>query len=156
MGRPRDDDKAVEVYLAHKQEPQLTLVALAARFGIAHSTVRRYLEAGRAADQWVAQFDRGEIATTVHGALAELLHSAIEDANGAEDGKERALHRQVALGVIDRVMRLHGLAAPTRVQVEDAPKPPDPDFVERIRAARARGDRELRADLDPDDEGVRY
>lgn len=156
MGRPRDDDTAVAVYLAHKSEPELTLVALAARFGIAHSTARRYLEAGRAADQWVAQFDRGEIATTVHGALAELLQAAVQDANAAEDGKERALHRQVALGVIDRVMRLHGLAAPTRVQVEDAPRPPDPVFTEKIRQARMRGDRELRADLDPNDKGVRY
>lgn len=160
MARTRNDELAVEVYLAHKADPDLPVSHLAARFEIAHSTARRYVEAGRIADQWVPAFDRLEMAGAVQAALLEILQASSEDATAAEDGNERAKHRTVAIAVIDRLIRLHGLAAPTRVQIEDVPKPPDPAFIEGIRQARLRGDRELKADLDPNDplngNGKRY
>lgn len=157
MAPQRDDEKAVEVYLAHRAAPHKSARQLAAEFGTTHATVKRWIELGRDAEEWQVVFDRSALITTIHGALASMLHSSIEDAAAARDWREKIEHHKLALGVIDRFTRLHGLAAPTRVQVEDTtPRPPDPEFAERIRRARLAGDRELARDLDPNDDGKRY
>lgn len=131
-----------------------TLRGLGREFGLDPSTVRRYVDLGRHAEVWTVAYDRQQITTVIHEALAELLDDALEDARACTDGKERALHRQVALGAIDRVIRVHGLAAPSRVHVTGMTGP-DPDLVvavsDEVRALQAR-ERDRAMDPARDDE----
>jgi hypothetical protein len=143
---PPDDDRVVAVYLAHRADPARSARSIGIEFGVSHHTVRSWIEQARVAEDWIVAFDRAELTTTVHGVLAELLADCLADARAAESGKERAEHRRVALGAVDRVMSLHGLRAPIRIQDERGTEPPNPGLVAKIRDAIRAGNRELQAE----------
>lgn len=128
-----------------------TLRGLGREFGLSPWTIRRYVELGRTAEVWRVAYDRAEMTSVVHEALAELLEDSLADSREAVDGKERAQHRMTAVTVIREIKSLHGLAAPTRVHVTgDNDARPDPDLVaavsDEIRSLNAR---ERRRALDP-------
>jgi predicted transcriptional regulator len=142
---------ALRAYELRQVQPDRSARSIATELGVSAPTVRRWIDAAEHAERWVVAYDRAQLVGVVHSALAELLEDSIEDARSADDGKERAEHRKVALGTIDRVMRLHGLAAPTRVRFEDdrSEPEPDPELVELIREQRDVAESKRRRSDDP-------
>lgn len=149
----------VRAWQLHQADPTMSSRALGRALGVAPQTARRYVDLGRNAEQWVVAYDRAEMTTIVHEALAEILGDALEDSRKAEDGKERALHRATVNAVAKTAMQLHGLAAPTRHVIDDnrSSDAPDPALVALIRDAAQRGDRAIEMNDDPaHDDDERY
>jgi hypothetical protein len=156
VGTPHErTDVIARVYARHR-EIELsggtpTLRGLGREFALDPTTIRRYVELGRQAEVWTVAYDRVQMTSIVTDTLQEVLSDAITDSRNAEEGKERALHRQVILAAADRLMRLHGLAAPARVHVtSDNEARPDPDLVAAVSdEIRALNEDKRRRALDP-------
>jgi len=155
LGTPHERVDVIAAVYARWREIELegrrpALRAVGREFGLDPSTIRRYVELGRQADSLRPVYDRMRTGIVVHEALGELLEDSLADGRAAKDGKERAAHRMVTLAVIDRVVRMHGLNAPTRVRIEQDEAGPDPDLVAAVSdEIRALQSRERERALDP-------
>lgn len=135
-------DRMVELWsMATLHDPPLSVREIAARTGMARSTVDRWIRACREADGFVDLLNRSEARVAQAGRLDDYLGALRRRlAEGADP--ERII--PILLAVEDRITAVVGTKAPVHVQHEDVTGrvAPDAELAAKVRDARALAQRE--------------
>lgn len=140
-GRPAPDPRKVaRALVLHRQDK--TLVEIGRELGFSAETARNYIILAKNAERWLPAYNRAELAANVTGILLELQTRGLARLDERDAEYEKVAPALVA--VIRTLMDIHGLRAPTRVELNTAPEAaPDPAYMA---ALRAEGDRIAEAD----------
>lgn len=141
-GRPAPDPRKVaRALVLHRQDK--TLVEIGQELGFSAETARNYILLAKNAERWLPAYDRAAIAANVTGILLELKVRGLARLEERDAEYEKVVPALIA--VIRTLIDVHGLRAPTRVDITTTPEAhPDPAIMAQL---RAEGDAIAAADL---------
>ena len=116
-----------------RQEPRPTLAQIGQAIGVSAMTARAYVQLGENYDRWLPAYNRAEIAANVNAALLDLEIRGFRRLDEPDAEYEKVA--PALLAVLRTIIDVHGIKAPTRVNITTGDDEERPD-IEMMRGVR--------------------